>query len=65
MSSRIITVNSDMRSFFSGKILQKVIAIPLGVDIDFYNPQYDPSESISEELFIDETDFVIVLSNND
>jgi len=60
LSSRIITVNSDMRSFYSGRNLKKVNAIPLGVDINFYNPQFKSLKPISDELFINETDFVIV-----
>jgi len=60
LSSKIITINSDMNSFYSGAILKKVIAIPLGVDIDFYHTQFKISESFSGEIAINENDFVIV-----
>jgi glycosyltransferase involved in cell wall biosynthesis len=60
LSSKIITINSDMNSLYSGDILKKIIDIPLGVDINFYNPHFNTSVSISEEISIDENDFVIV-----
>ncbi|WP_100615110.1 glycosyltransferase [Confluentibacter citreus] len=60
LSSKIITINSDMKSFYSGNTLKKVIAIPLGVNISYYHPQFKSSESFSEEIIINENDFVIV-----
>ncbi|MBV1922919.1 MAG: glycosyltransferase [Flavobacteriaceae bacterium] len=60
LSSKIITINSDMKSFYSGDTLKKVEAIPLGVDINYYSPQLKNSEILSEEINIEINDFVIV-----
>ncbi|WP_443632580.1 glycosyltransferase [Candidatus Marifrigoribacter sp. Uisw_064] len=60
LSSKIITINSDMKSLYSEKYMNKIEAIPLGVDVNYYNPQYKNSASISQEQTTNENDFVIV-----
>jgi len=60
LSSKIITINSDMKSFYSGDTLKKVEAIPLGVDVNYYSPQLKNSEILSEEINISDNDFVIL-----
>jgi len=60
LSSKIITINSDMKFFFSKKIVEKVEDIPLGVDIRYYTPQFKNSDEFLEEFTSDKNDFVIV-----
>jgi len=60
LSSKIITINSDMRSFYSGKTLKKIEEIPLGVDTNYYTPQFKNSDEFLEEFTSDNNDFVIV-----
>ncbi|REE81986.1 glycosyltransferase involved in cell wall biosynthesis [Lutibacter oceani] len=60
LSSKIITINSDMKSFFSKEILEKVEEIPLGVDTDYYSPQFKNSDEFLEEFTGNKNDFVIV-----
>lgn len=60
LSTAIITINSDMNSFYKGTMMSKVHAIPLGVDTDFYSPKYILKDSLKEKLTIQENDFVLV-----
>ena len=60
LSTKIITINSDMRAFYSGKTLKKVVPIPLGVDTSFYAPNFKKNESIINQLKLKTTDFVVV-----
>ncbi|TCK68833.1 glycosyltransferase involved in cell wall biosynthesis [Winogradskyella wandonensis] len=60
LSSRIITVNSDMKAFYSKKTLQKVSEIPFGVDLDYYTPIKHNDEALLTQLNIQPDDFVIV-----
>ncbi len=60
LSSKIITINSDMKSLYSEKYMKKINAIPLGVDVNYYHPQFNNSVNFSEENSIQENDFVIV-----
>ena len=60
LSDKIITINEDMKSFFSKKNIEKVIEIPLGVDINYYTPQLKDHTALLKELAIDTNDFVIV-----
>ncbi|WP_298236979.1 glycosyltransferase family 4 protein [uncultured Algibacter sp.] len=60
LSSRIITINSDMKSFYSGKTLEKVDEIPLGVDTNFYTPRIKRDKALLKKLNINLNDFVIV-----
>ena len=60
LSTKIIIVNSDMKSFYSEKTIKKVVEIPFGVDIDFYKPQKEVNQSLLNALNIRENDFVIV-----
>lgn len=60
LSSKIITINSDMKSFYSEKLLKKVAEIPLGVDIGYYNPFMKKEKIDLSDIKIKENDFVIV-----
>jgi len=60
LSSKIITINEDMKLFFSNKILEKVTEISLGVDINYYTPKFKNNNDFLETLCVDENDFVIV-----
>ncbi len=60
LSTAIITINSDMNSFYEGPMMAKVYPIPLGVDCDYYSPQFEYKDSIKESLSIKESDFVLV-----
>jgi glycosyltransferase involved in cell wall biosynthesis len=60
LSSKIITINSEMKALYSEKYIKKIDAIPLGVDVNYYTPQFKNSESFSEEIGVNENDFVIV-----
>ena len=60
LSSKIITINSDMKALYSEKYIKKIDAIPLGVDVNYYTPQFKNSESFSKEIGVNENDFVIV-----
>ena len=60
LSSKIITINSDMKSFYSGKTLEKMVEIPLGVDSHYYTPRANGEDALLKELKIEVNDFVIV-----
>ncbi|WP_298368911.1 glycosyltransferase [uncultured Lutibacter sp.] len=60
LSSKIITINSDMKSFYSGKTLKKIEEIPLGVNTNYYTPSFKVNELVLKESNIDSNDFVIV-----
>ncbi|WP_282134460.1 glycosyltransferase [Seonamhaeicola maritimus] len=60
LSSQIITVNSDMTSFYSEETLKKVVHIPFGVDIVYYAPRLKKSASLLEGTNITLNDFIIV-----
>ena len=60
LSSKIITINSDMKFFFSKKIIEKVEEIPLGVDTDYYTPQFKNSDEFLKEFTDNKNDFIIV-----
>lgn len=60
LSSKIITINSDMKSFYSGKTLEKIVEIPLGVDTHYYAPRTEKDEAFLKENNIETDDFVIV-----
>ncbi len=60
LSSKVITINSDMKALYSEKYNKKIEAIPLGVDVNFYHRVFKISEKFSEEIGINENDFVIV-----
>ena len=60
LSSKIITINSDMKSFYSGKTLEKIEEIPLGVDTSYYIPRIKEDEALLKEINIETNDFVIV-----
>jgi len=49
-SDFIITINEDMRTYFPNKKHQKLI--PLGLDIQYYNPEHFPIKTPSETLRI-------------
>ena len=59
LSSKIITINSDMGAFFSGKTLKKVVHIPLGVDTNYYHTRIKALET-PEGLKFNNDDFIIV-----
>ena len=60
LSSKIITVNNDMKSFYSNKTLQKVTNIPFGIDFSYYKSREKKDKTLINELNIEPTDFVIV-----
>ena len=60
LSSKIITINSDMKSFYSGKNLEKMVEIPLGVDTHYYTPRIKGDVALLKELNMDANDFVIL-----
>lgn len=60
LSSKIITINSDMKSFFEKKNAYKIVEIPLGVDINYYAPQLKKWEIPSDGIIVDKEDFVII-----
>ena len=60
LSSKIITINSDMKSFFSKKTSKKIAEISLGVDTSYYTPRLKKNEKLLEGFSIDKNDFVIV-----
>jgi len=60
LSTKIITINSDMKSFYSGKTLKKIEEIPLGVDTNYYTPRIKEDEALLKEINIETNDFVIV-----
>ena len=59
LSSKIITINSDMEAFFSKRVLSKVIHIPLGVDTDYYHTRIKSLETPNGLQFKKE-DFIIL-----
>ncbi|MFH4964309.1 glycosyltransferase family 4 protein [Gaetbulibacter sp. M235] len=60
LSSKIITINLDMKSFYSVKALEKVEEIPLGVDTNYYTPRTKEDITLLKDLDIKTSDFVIV-----
>ena len=60
LSTKIITINSDMLSFFEDRMPNKIEAIPLGVDTNYFVPRIINNETLLEELTIDKNDFVII-----
>lgn len=60
LSSKIITINSDMLAFYTGKISKKVVPIPLGVNTSYYTPSNKKDEKFLNQLNIKPTDFVII-----
>ncbi|WP_228851082.1 glycosyltransferase [Aegicerativicinus sediminis] len=60
LSSKIITVNSDMKRFYSRKNLKKIRNIPFGVDTNYYKPSKQLRDALSKDYKIKENDFVIV-----
>ncbi|GAA4267990.1 glycosyltransferase family 4 protein [Hyunsoonleella aestuarii] len=60
LSSRIIIVNTDMKSFYSEKTIEKVKEIPFGVDTNYYAPQNKPDLAFLNEHNIKANDFVVV-----
>ena len=59
LSTKIITINSDMRSLFFYNLKDKIIELPLGVDANYYRKQ-EKVFKINEELEFRPDDFVIV-----
>ena len=59
LSTKIITINSDMIPQFFENTKQKIVEIPLGVDLEYYKPKQYP-EYLKKELGIKEDDFVIM-----
>ncbi len=60
LSTKIITINSDMNSFFEERMPDKIEAIPLGVDTQYYAPRLINKDTLLEGLTIDKNDFVII-----
>lgn len=60
LSTKIITINSDMNRFYPGKESKKVLPIPLGVDIHHYSPNNRNAKDIRHKLFLEEDDFVVI-----
>lgn len=60
LSTKIITINADMLSFFKDSMPEKIEAIPLGVDTNYYAPRLINKETNLEGLAIDKNDFVII-----
>ena len=60
LSTNIITINSDMKAFFTNKVSKKVVSIPLGVDTRYYAPRSSKDEELCKELSISNNDFVII-----
>jgi len=58
LSTKIITINNDMQSFFS-RVKHKVVNIPLGVDIGFFKP-LERKGVVLEDCKINDNDFIIV-----
>src|SRR5690606_37003403 len=62
LSTKIITINSDMATFFKG-MESKVVSIPLGLDTDYFKP-LKKCFNTPEGMPFKETDFVIVTVAN-
>lgn len=60
LSSKIITVNSDMKSFYSEKTLKKIEDIPFGVDVSFFENQPKNNSILLNKLKIETSDFVVI-----
>jgi len=60
LSSKIITINEDMKLFFEGKMSYKVEEILLGVDTNYYKPKLKNRDIPLDGLKINEQDFLIV-----
>ncbi|MGB1309267.1 MAG: glycosyltransferase family 4 protein, partial [Oceanihabitans sp.] len=60
LSTKIITINSDMNAFYASKIKRKVVAIPLGVDINYYSPSNTLKAASLHIIEKKPTDFFIV-----
>lgn len=60
LSTKIITINADMLSFFEDSMPDKIEAIPLGVDTHYYAPRLISKDTLLEGLTIDKNDFVII-----
>ncbi len=60
LSTKIITINSDMKSFFTNKLAEKRVEIPLGVDTNYYTPQFYQNGASLEGVTTDKNDFIIL-----
>jgi glycosyltransferase involved in cell wall biosynthesis len=59
LSSKIITINNDMVQHFFNAMQHKIVQIPLGVDVNFFNP-IPKSYKSPENIEFNKEDFVIV-----
>ncbi len=63
LSTKIITINSDMDQQFFSKMAEKVVSIPLGVDSSYFKPLIKVNNT-PKHLTFAKTDFVIVTVAN-
>ncbi|TWO34367.1 glycosyltransferase [Seonamhaeicola sediminis] len=63
LSTKIITINTDMIPQFFDKLKDKVSYIPLGVDTHYFRPQ-EQDEALANALGIQATNFVVITVAN-
>lgn len=63
LSTKIITINSDMKRLFYANKPKKVVEIPIGIDTNYYHPQIKKHKT-PEGIKFKESDFIIVSISN-
>ncbi|WP_242117958.1 glycosyltransferase [Aestuariivivens sediminicola] len=59
LSTKVVAINKDMVNTFLNRFRDKVVYMPLGVDLDYFKPQR-PSTTLGNKLGINPSEFVIV-----